>query len=163
MGLPSSWPIRLIPRHGLRPRQSRPALPDGEESIACGFMNSIGIWDDRCFGAQSLHLRCGSVTRSRWLHSFGYPHYAAFTIEAAASLPQAGLSPTGYSRLFSAHSCFLPTAELHPVPLRAIHGLLQVLFLCVAAEHLELRDLVFEQLVDVVDNRAVGQVPERHH
>jgi len=109
MGLPSSWPIRLIPRHGLRPRQSRPALPDGEESIACGFMNSIGIWDDRCFGAQSLHLRCGSVTRSRWLHSFGYPHYAAFTIEAAASLPQAGLSPTGYSRLFSAHSSYLPS------------------------------------------------------
>jgi len=108
MGLPSSWLIRLIPRHGLRPRQSRPALPNGEESIACGFMNSIGNWDDRNYGAQSLHLRCGSVTRSRWLHSFDYSDYAAFTIEVAASLPQAGLSPAGQTKLFSAHSRLPP-------------------------------------------------------
>jgi hypothetical protein len=67
LALPSSHNIHLIPCHGLRPRRARITSPcpietSGDESIAYRQKDIVGLRNNKYFGAQSLHLRCISVS-----------------------------------------------------------------------------------------------------
>jgi hypothetical protein len=77
LGLPSSPNIHLIPCHGLGPHRDRIALPCPirtieDENTAFRQKDNVGLWDDKYFGAQSIHLRC------------------------RLTFPQVGFAPTGY-------------------------------------------------------------------
>jgi len=68
-------------------------------------MKSIGNRDDRYFGAQSLHLRCGSVSHPPGFTMASYRPGAGFSSEPAANLRSDRiLNRLDKDRLFSAHS-----------------------------------------------------------
>jgi hypothetical protein len=104
-GLPSSDVDPLMPCRGLRPRQVRITSHNGNENAACGL--GIGDWDDGCFGAQSLHLRCGPASRSSGFTMADYSTRCKVQFWGGSyAFPQVGFSPTGQS---SASLGALPT------------------------------------------------------
>jgi len=73
VGLPSSGVDPLIPCHGLRPRQVRIISHNDNENAAFGLGNSLGDWDDECYGAQYLHLRYGLISLPPCCAVVSYP------------------------------------------------------------------------------------------
>ena len=98
--VPSSFPFRIVGQYPLsgKPHGSpkfmqhafdtipRPQTPDETHTahlyalrlVAFQSMNTVGLINNKHFGAQSLHLRCGLVSPLLWLHPFRCLHRCTF-------------------------------------------------------------------------------------